>query len=215
MSDAFSMTAGSMLSVRILAGLVLGWFVVTCLRQAGAERLLKVPIGVVSVAYLVSLAYGGHSRSESAPWLGIPVDVVHTAAIAVWLGGLIMLVIIVVPSVSASEAVAAFLRFSSVAQRAVVIIALTGAIQMMRIHGNPIEVFSSRHGLVLVAKVLLVAIMIRLALRNRATLQRHTAASLANSERSRDLLLRATTTEVLFGFGVLGLTAVLVAVTPG
>ena len=215
MSDAVSMTAGSMLSVRILAGLVLGWFVVTCLRQAGAERLLKVPIGVVSVAYLVSLAYGGHSRSESAPWLGIPVDVVHTAAIAVWLGGLIMLVIIVVPSVSASEAVAAFSRFSGVAQRAVVIIALTGVIQMMRIHGNPVEVFSSTHGLVLVAKVVLVAIMIRLALRNRATLQRHTTASLANSERSRDLLLRATTTEVLFGFGVLGLTAVLVAVTPG
>jgi putative copper export protein len=122
---------------------------------------------------------------------------------------------VVVPSVDATSAVAAFSRFGFVAQRAVVIIVFTGVIQSVRLHGNPVNLLSSAHGLLLIAKVVIVALMIRLAARNRETLRRHHTASLANSERSRDFLLRATTTEILLGFGVLAITSILVAVTPG
>jgi putative copper export protein len=126
-----------------------------------------------------------------------------------------MLALVVVPSVDSTEAVTAFSRFGYVAQRAVAIIALTGVIQTVRLHGNPVNLLSSTHGVLLIAKVAAVAAMIRLAARNRETLRRHHKAALASGEKSRGLLLRATTTEVLWGFGVLTITAVLVAVTPG
>jgi copper transport protein len=214
-ADALSMTAGGMLLLRVVAGLALAWLVTMSLRMALAVRSLTTPICIISVAYLVSLAYGGHSRSQAAPLLGVPVDVAHTAAIAIWLGGLVALILIVVPSVDATGAVNAFSRFSFVAQRAVAVIALTGVIQTVRLHGNPVNLLSNAHGLLLIAKIAAVAVMIRLAARNRETLRRHRTAGVTNNERPRDLLLRATTTEVVFGFGVLAITAILVAVTPG
>lgn len=214
-SDGLSLTAGGMLFFRVIAGLALAWLVSMTIRTADAIRSLTIPIGTVAATYLVSLAYVGHSRSQAAPLLGVPVDVVHTAAISVWLGGLMMLALVVVPSVDSTEAVTAFSRFGYVAQRAVAIIALTGVIQTVRLHGNPVNLLSSTHGVLLIAKVAAVAAMIRLAARNRETLRRHHKAALASGEKSRGLLLRATTTEVLWGFGVLAITAVLVAVTPG
>lgn len=215
MTDAVSLTAGSMLVVRVLTGLALAWIIAMPLQSNTNVRTLVTPIGICSLAYLVSLAYGGHSRSQAAPWLGVPLDVVHTTAIAVWLGGLTMLLLVVVPSVNASSGVAAFFRFSPVAQRAVVIIAITGFAQTLRLHGSPLDLFSNTHGLLLITKIVLVAIMIRFAARNRRVLQNHRITHLANLERSRELLSRATTSEILFGGGVLGVTAVLVAVTPG
>lgn len=215
MGDALSLTAGNMLIVRVLAGLSLVWLTLLLLRHRAEVHTLTAPIGGACLTYLVSLAYGGHSRSQDAPWFGIPVDVVHTAAIAVWLGGLIMLVVVVVPSVEPASAVAAFSRFGAVAQRAVVTIAITGFAQTLRLHGNPLDLFSNTHGLLLIAKIALVAIMIRFAARNRALLQSHRNAQLVNNERSRERLLRATTTEILLGGGILAITAVLVAVTPG
>lgn len=215
MTDAVSLTAGGMLVVRVLAGLSLAWIIAMPRRSNTEMKTLITPLGVCSLAYLVSLAYGGHSRSQDAPWIGVPLDVVHTAAIAVWLGGLTMLLLVVVPSVDANSGVAAFSRFSPVAQRAVVIIAITGLAQTLRLHGSPLDLFSNTHGLLLIAKIALVAIMIRFAARNRDILQKHRNTHLTNLERSRELLLRATTSEVLFGGGVLGVTAVLVAVTPG
>ena len=213
--DALTMTPGGMLLLRVVAGAALGWFALGILRTGAMTRQMIAPSCVVASIYLIALAYVGHSRSQVAPWLGVPVDVVHTAGVAVWLGGLAALLLVVVPVVESAAALNAFSRFSFIAERAVAVIAVTGVIQTVRLHGNPIDMLSNTHGLLLIAKIALVVVMLRLAIRNRRTLQHHRSAALANNDRSRDLLLRATTTEVLFGFGVLVLTAILVAVTPG
>jgi putative copper export protein len=133
---------------------------------------------------------------------------------AIWLGGLVVLLVSVVPFVDTNGALTAFSRFSYVAQRAVAVIAVTGVVQALRLHGNPVNLISSTHGAILAGKVVLVALMIRLAARNRSILDKGRKAALTNDDRSRDLLVRATTSEIAFGVGVLGVTAVLVAVTP-
>jgi copper transport protein len=212
--DALSMTAGGMLFVRFIAGSVLAWLAITAGRTPDALRSMYVPVGVTAFTYLVSLAYVGHSRSQAAPWLGVPLDVAHSAAMAIWLGGLVVLLVSVVPFVDTNGALTAFSRFSYVAQRAVAVIAVTGVVQALRLHGNPVNLISSTHGAILAGKVVLVALMIRLAARNRSILDKGRKAALTNDDRSRDLLVRATTSEIAFGVGVLGVTAVLVAVTP-
>lgn len=215
LGDALSLTAGAMLFMRAVVGGVLAYVVYLLVRSSSIVRSLIPPLAATAVMYLVTLAYVGHSRSQSFPLFGIPLDVVHTAAVMVWLGGLASMIFVVVPSVDATQAIGAFKRFGPTAQRAVVVIALTGVIQTFRLHGNPGSLVTSTHGLLLLAKVVLVGLMIRLAARNRRVLQRHAAAAIPNDDRAKAILLRTTTTEVLFGGAVIALTAILVAVTPG
>ena len=213
--DALSLTAGAMLLMRVAIGGTLAYMVYLLLGGRSTARSMMPPLAAAAVMYLVTLAYVGHSRSQSLPVLGIPLDVMHTAAVTVWLGGLASMILVVVPSVDATQAIGAFNRFGPAAQRAVGVIAITGVIQTLRLHGNPGSLVTSTHGLLLLGKVVLVGLMIRLAARNRRVLQRHRVAAIPNDDRAKTILLRTTTTEVLLGCAVIALTAILVAVTPG
>ena len=213
--DSLSLTPGAMLALRTVTGTAAAVLVFGALRAGRLERPLLRLLGVLSVAYLVALAYVGHSRSRSFPLLGVPADVLHTAAAAVWLGGLAALLFVVVPVVQGDSALVAFRRFGVPAQRAVAVIAVTGVVQTARLHGGVTSLFTGGHGLLLLAKVSLVAMMLRLAARNRRLLHSGAAPGGLRAGRTREIVLRATAREAALGLGVIALTAVLVAVSPG
>ena len=212
--DALSMTAGGMLFAKTVLGMLLVALVQKTADIGALNSLRSRLIAATGVMYLVALAYVGHSRSQAAPWLGVPVDVVHTAAAATWLGGLAALVFVVIPKVDTERGVAAFDRFGRVAERAVAVLVVTGIIQMLRLHGNPLSMLTNRHGLLLIVKISLVALMLWLAARNRRELGAQRRRESTQPKTLRRLLVRASLIETAIGAVVLVITSVLVATTP-
>ena len=212
--DAFGSTPGGMLFAKAVLGLLLVALVRGTADIVALNSVRSRLIAATGVMYLVALAYVGHSRSQAAPWLGVPIDVLHTAAAATWLGGLAALVFIVIPQVDTERGIAAFDRFGQVAERAVAVLVVTGIIQMLRLHGYPLSMLTNRHGLLLIFKISLVALMLWLAARNRRELGAQRRREAMQPRTLRRLLVRASLIETAIGGAVLVVTSVLVATSP-
>jgi len=174
----------------------------------------KAGAGVLATLHLASLAYGGHSRTEALPWLGVPADILHTAGGAVWLGGLVAVIFAVAPAVSPAQGVVAFDRFGYAAERAVGVVAVTGIIQSLRLHGDIASLVTSWHGALLLLKIALVGIIIRHAAHNRRVLARTRAMEVATPGSTRTVLVQAALTEAALGVAVVGITSILVGIAP-
>ena len=208
--DAFDTTAGSMYFVRFLSAAVLLVGIVRA-RHAISPVLVAPPMMALSIAYLVSLAYTSHSRSMAWPVLGVPADVIHTAAAAAWLGGLIVFVFFVIPSLQPPQSFEAFHRFGNVAKYAVIAMVATGVIQTLRLHGSIITLFTQSHGRWLLLKLVLVALMLKIGDINRRRLLRKMPTDDAAFAGRVALLRRASITEIVNGGLVMLVTAFLVS----
>lgn len=207
--EAFDTTAGSMYFVRFLTAAVLLVGTVRA-RHATSPVLVAPPMMALGVAYLVSLAYTSHSRSMAWPMLGVPADVIHTAAAAAWLGGLIVFVFFVIPSLQPAQSFDAFHRFGNVAKYAVIAMVATGVIQTLRLHGSIITLFTQSHGRWLLLKLVLVALMLKIGDINRRRLLRKMPTDDEAFAVRVALLRRASITEIANGGLVMLVTAVLV-----
>ena len=214
LSRVLSLSVGPMIMFRIVAGATIVFFTRSLLKRKIFDDSGTRLLALLLTMYCVALAYGGHSRSLASPWLGVPTDVIHVIATSVWLGGLAAVVVVIIPAVNIEQSMIAFERFGFAAQRAVPVIMVTGVIQSLRLHGNVWSVFSSSHGLLLLAKVSVVMIMLLLGNRNRKFLASRRNAQHRHPKISRATLMRASIYEALFGATTIGITAVLVAVTP-
>jgi copper transport protein len=210
----FSSTPGAMLATKTIASVVLAVLLFRSIQEGVLSRSSQTQLLLIIPMFLITLAYGGHSRSQSLPWLGIPVDALHVTSMAIWIGGLITMLLVVIPNISHDKAINAFQRFSSIAEKAVIVLVITGVIQMTRLHYGVSTLFTSTHGLLLLGKLIIVALMLRLAAKNRSVLVRKTSASLTNPLKLRAQLMRSTLIESAMGIVVIVLTATLVAISP-
>jgi len=160
--------------------------------------------------YLIALAFSGHSRTMAWPVLGVPADIVHTGAAAIWLGGLAVLALLIVPVAPLATSVAAYRQFGTFARYAVIAIVATGVIQTLRLHGNIVSLFTETHGRILLLKIAVVAAMLKVADINRKRLLRRLDPDAPSTERRISLLWRASITEVATGGIVIAITAALV-----
>ena len=214
LSRVLSLSVGPMIMFRIVAGATIVFFTRSLLKRKTIDDSGTRLLALLLTMYCVALAYGGHSRSLASPWLGVPTDVIHVIATSVWLGGLAAVVVVIIPAVNIEQSMIAFERFGFAAQRAVPVIMVTGVIQSLRLHGNVWSVFSSSHGLLLLAKISVVLIMLLIGNRNRKFLASRRNSQDHHQRISRATLMRASIYEALFGATAIGITAVLVAVTP-
>ena len=210
----FSSTPGAMLATKTVLSVLLAAVLFRSIQEGVLNRSTQLHLSLLVPMFLITLAYGGHSRSQSLPWLGIPVDALHVTSMAIWVGGLIAMLLIVIPNIPHDRALEAFQRFSSIAEKAVIVLVITGAIQMLRLHSGVTTVFTSSHGLLLLAKVSIVVLMLRLAAKNRNLLIRKTGTSQTGPSRLRAQLMRSTLIESAMGTVVIVLTATLVAISP-
>ncbi|MCE2817873.1 MAG: copper resistance protein CopC/CopD [Ilumatobacteraceae bacterium] len=210
----FSSTPGAMLATKTVLSVLLIAVLFRSIQEGVLNRSTQLHLLLIVPMFLITLAYGGHSRSQSLPWLGIPVDALHVTSMAIWVGGLIAMLLIVIPNIPHDRALEAFQRFSFIAEKAVIVLVITGAIQMLRLHSGVTTVFTSSHGLLLLVKVLIVVLMLRLAAKNRSLLMRKTRTSQTSPSRLRAQLMRSTLLESAMGTVVIVLTATLVAISP-
>ena len=102
--------------------------------RAGIFARLRASRMAALIVALVVGAASGHTAAIS-PWLTIPVNAVHQGAVAIWLGGLLLLVLVPDAPTDGSDG----WRFPTVARSvsaatlfAVVLIAASGALQSLQ-----------------------------------------------------------------------------------
>jgi len=199
--------AGLMMFLRVVAGIVL---LVTVVRIRRLQTNFATPLVIgVSAVYLFALSYAGHLRSMAWPLVGVPTGMFHTASVAVWLGGLAVFVLFVLPVVSTQEGFNAFRRFGDAAQIAVVTMIVTGLIQSLRLHGTFITLLTEGHGRWLLMKVVLVAVMLKIGDINRKRVIRRLPQTEIALEKRMSLLRRASLTEIANGGVVVAVSTVL------
>ena len=203
LDDALATVPGTMLLLRLAAGLLAA----ACLAFATFSPTGTAGYGTAATAVLVmatTVSWVGHPRSEGTPWLGVPLDVAHSAAMGAWLGGLAVTFGAVARHLSDADLQRALRRFGSVASWSVAILVVTGALQALRLHGG---VPSGRHGAILAVKLACVAGMVVLASLVRRRLQGGVATD-------RGALVRLVLAEIGTGAAVLGASAALVLTSP-
>lgn len=171
-------------------------------------------VGALGVVALATWAYAGHAKSQRWPIIGVPLDIVHHAAAAAWLGALALVGIVGYRRTEIAEFAKMVNRFSRIAAPIVGAIVGTGVLQSVRLVGNPLQVLGERHGQLLVAKLVLVAVMLKIASMNRRRVSQRLRVAERTTHGTADMLRRAMSTEFAVGMLVLGITAGLVVSPP-
>jgi copper transport protein len=115
---------------------------------------------VLGIVLAVTPALSGHAHTGDLPTLAVPADVIHILAMAVWLGGLAMLVYAVFPGRGVKELRDAVPRFSRVAMTCVVALVVTGSFQAWRQVGSIHALRDTSYGHILAVKLVLVLVLI-------------------------------------------------------
>lgn len=150
----------------------------------------------------LSLALSGHASAASPQWLTRPAVFLHIAGIIFWIGALLPLWLLLRdPGDKASQALAQFSRIIPFAVAAILVSGLTlAAIQL----GWPGPQWLAPYGLILAAKLGLLALLFVLALWNRLGLTR---PALAGEPVAVRTLRRSVALEALLVVVILGLVA--------
>ncbi len=212
-------TIGLAWVVRALGILVTAMLLLaTSSRCRAAWWQLIAIVGVVAVG--IASAYGGHGAAGRWHYLGVFLTMLHVSAMAVWLGGLAM-VVISFKSVERNGVI----RFSSIAILAVATIAVSGSIQAVRQVGSFDALTGTSYGKLLIWKVVIVGAILAVAAVARqsthgrlffktsaATASVGAAATEQGFDRPR--LRRAVTIEAALAVAIVVLTSLLMASNP-
>ena len=148
----------------------------------------------------------------SLPALGVLLGIAHALAMAIWLGGVILLTRVVLAGPGDEDLVHAVRGFSRVSIIAIVVTIGTGLAQMLRLDGG--NLFGTAHGLWTVFKVLLVAAMVFIGLSARQFAQNRLNRAHELTVPMASRLRRAFGTEAAIGLVTLLVSSWLLSLTP-
>ncbi len=173
----------------------------------GADRVLLAVLGTIGVA---TWSISGHPSASPVPTVTVVSDMIHIASMSVWLGGLVMLAVFLLPRANATELGAIVPVWSRWATYAVGALVLTGTAQALIEIGTPAALFTTTYGWLIVAKVAVVAVVVLVA----AFSHRMVGAVADQAEGSARRLRRVVIIEAAVAAVILGVTSVLVQITP-
>jgi copper transport protein len=197
----------------------------TGLALGAGVRPLAVGIAVTLLAFLcLTPALAGHPSTLDPSWLLVPANALHVAAMAIWVGGIGMLLLALPAATGRLESAdrtrllaAAVTRFSTVALFAVAALVASGVAQAIPELESLSDFLDTGFGRALLAKIVLLLALIGLGAWNRGRAQPRLAVlAIAGAPPGRTgLELRRTLrTEAALMAAVLGVTAALVAYAP-
>ena len=168
-----------------------------------------VGLGIPALAVMMT----GVSRTGGdLAALGVLLGIVHALAVAVWVGGVILLARVVLSGPGEEDLVHAVRGFGRISTIAIVVTVITGVIQLIRLDGGAL--FDNGHGRVLVLKSVVVAAMIFLAISARQFVAQRLARAQEMSVPLADRLRRAFGAEAGIGVVTMALSAWLLALSP-
>lgn len=133
-------------------------------RRGAATRPLPpwwiVPSTLVAIGLSLTPGLAGHAATGIQTDVAIPTDALHVLAMAVWLGGLAMLVVALLPRHDTDELRIVLPRWSTTALGCVVVLVVTGIYQSWRQVGSLGALRDTDSGRLLIAKVLVFAVLV-------------------------------------------------------
>ncbi|MGH9024505.1 MAG: FixH family protein [Acidimicrobiia bacterium] len=127
---------------------------------------------VVGVALSFTPGLAGHANSGDLVPLAIPADAIHIAAMSLWLGGLVMLLAVVLPTRDLDDLRVAVPRYSLAALYAVSALVITGSFQAWRQVGGLEALRDTDYGRLLVIKLVAFAALLVAATFSREIVNR-------------------------------------------
>ncbi len=209
---ALQTDAGFGLALRMLLAAVV-WLVLMRMTIV-SEQVRWTAIGGAGILLLGTWAWAGHAKSQRWPELGVPIDIIHHAAAALWIGALAIVGVVAMRVLDAEARAQVLGRLSATAMVAVVVIVVTGAAQTVRLVGSPFNLLDAAHGRYLIAKLVVLAAMLALAASNRRRLAAPTSRPGGMSDATAALMRRSVVAETALGLVVIAITASMVVASP-
>jgi copper resistance protein D len=188
----------------------------TGLAKVKARRVLTPVLWLISVVFLVSLAWISHAAAASVHSLGLLGDVLHLCAAGGWIGGLVPLTVFLTrvrAQFSLGETVTRVVyRFSTLSLCCVSVLVVSGISNSWLLVGSIYALFTTPYGRFLLFKLTVFAILIGFGVRNRFLVK----TKLLKTPAEPDLLPqlhRNVLCEVFLGVAVVAIVACL-GVTP-
>jgi copper transport protein len=178
------------------------------------ERVIDptTQLPAIAIPTLAVLTIGLSRTGGDLAILGVLMGLVHAVAMAVWLGGVVLLARVVLAGPGEEDLVQAVRGFGRISTTAIVATIVSGLVQLFRLDGG--SLFSDAHGRVLLLKTVLVAVMLFVGLTARQVAQARLGRAHDLSTITADRLRRAFATEAVIGLVVLGLSGWLLSFTP-
>lgn len=207
--DLSDSTPGLAALARVGLAAACGWVILRperCIDQATQLPSLALPA--------LAVATFGFSRTGGdLAALGVAVGIAHALAMAIWLGGIVLLTRVVLAGPGEDDLVHAVRGFGRISTPALLATVLTGAAQTFRLDRGTL--FSTGHGRVLLLKAIAAGAMVFVGLMTRQFVQRRLRKVDAMTAPLASRLRRATGIEAVGGVIVLALTAWLLSLAPG
>ncbi|MEW6475537.1 MAG: copper resistance protein CopC [Actinomycetota bacterium] len=163
-----------------------------------------VGAGTVATHCLTGHAYAAGTGATLAA-------LAHLTGATVWLGGLIMLAVVLLPRSRWDESRLVIPGFSVLAEKAVALMAVAGVALFVLLEPGWDRLAASGWGQLLFTKLVLVAFILALASKARSFTRRHLMRMAADATASLRPLAATVTVEVALAMGVLTATALLVS----
>lgn len=176
-------------------------------RGWGADGVLLAVLATIGIA---TWSVSGHPSGSPVPMVTVVADMIHLASMSVWVGGLVMLALFLLPRATATELGAIVPVWSRWATYAVATLLLTGVAQTLVQVGGVDALLSTRYGWTVIAKVSLVAVVLAVAVLSRRLVAPIAAGSDTAPRRLRRIVIAEAGVTAL----VLAVTSVLVQTTP-
>jgi putative copper resistance protein D len=196
---------------------------------AGCLAYVRFPLArglalAMSLGLTAALAWTGHAGSTAGEMgiLHLTADTLHLLAAAIWIGGLVSLVLLLSvsrrdqTSAGVSFARDATQRFSAMGIAVVVVVLATGIINAWILVGSWHALIVTGYGRLLMLKVVLFAVMLLIAAANRFWLMPRLAASSGSEPQFKVLrrLARNSMIEIVLALMIFGIVGMLGTLHP-
>ncbi len=207
--DVLGSTFGAVMLVRLGVVCAAAFLLRPLLRGTGGDNRADLALlGVLGVAALATWPLTGHPTASPVAGVSVVVDAIHLSSMAVWLGGLVMLVSFLLPRADERELGAILPIWSRWAFAAVGALILAGVVQALIEVSSFSGLIDTTYGRLVLVKAALAATAIGIAAWARRLVLSRSAASTPRP------LRRAVLAELAITAVVLGFTSVLVQIPP-
>jgi copper transport protein len=212
--DALSGGYGATHVVRLAVIAALAVMVRPFLRPSGPSTVDRAGVAFVCVIGIGTWPLSGHASVSPAPAISLVADAGHLAAMAGWLGGLVLLGSVLLRRADGRELTAILPVWSAWAMLAVVTLVITGTAQATIEIQSLSALFNTGYGRLVLAKAALLAVVVGIAWFSRRLVGGVVAAEAAKAEPAVGKLRRTVLAEVGIAAVVVGLAAALVQAPP-
>ncbi|WP_250001551.1 copper resistance CopC/CopD family protein [Actinoplanes sp. M2I2] len=207
--DVLGSTFGAIMLVRLGVICAAALLLRPLLRGTGSDSKTDLALlGVLGVAALATWPLTGHPTASPVAGVSVVVDAIHLAAMAVWLGGLVMLVAFLLRKADERELGAILPIWSRWAATAVAALIVAGVVQALIEVSSLDGLFFTTYGRLILVKVGLVAIVLGAAWYSRRLVRSKVAEGKPSG------LRRVVWAELAVTAVVLGVTSALVQIAP-